>query len=826
MFRDTSSRSFPSYFSLLERTAIKVTDNRTFIPIFLAGKAFHCGLNSQVLSWDTIIEALVEYDYDDRDPAAVHLSLHGFPSANDPELVKLRVSVVSLSLQMIADGIPIDDFALLKIKSHLVNIIGFRDVLLVPSQVGRLFQVQFGEVSEIDDIALSCVNQFLTMMDASHPVDIPSSVMAGSSDLDERPTPVLVGSVFIDVFLTMFCSVKDLNSLPVLTRKNMLETLCIIIYKHDFESRVLKHLQQDLRHAVVRALECLDLDISYDLRQLALSVVNAFVKRWHSIMGSFIYTAVEAIANLVVSQSQRHSQDALSTQANAFLDASLTKYAQNGLFANLMKRQLRRDFFVVLKQVTDSNAKNNPTSPQSLCELLLRDVLTRVVDVDHNVLNNTRAYVEVVFHEGFDSELMQFTGQQLIQFSRRAAEWNPESMNPDPLLITCAIIVYHNKALSRDILSSVDTILRVLSSRLTIGTEGLSRLLQATSSLHRKTSSEATVTNVVLNSLLEILSDGLRSKARVPPSTLNSMIEVVTTTQTPGSFPPIVSHLSSFLDLVEPAIHFIQNHPWQDVEKDFAASLAAARLILQASAQDPNVMNRLSDHGTERAAHTNLRVRSWSILVIAALLEQKENWYAGLFAQLSGFSNAYHGSIRAYSQGIGTDSESAVIDLNYTYIAIKLWILLASKVSGSGDVVEDSQILAVWNELWPPFEGLIHQFELDLGGTLYLAIGTFVLSSVAELFTFMRTLHTPIVLDVSTHITTLNRLRQLGPGDTLNQKLTRALQYMSEPPPEMQFETLVNQAAKDVVAAEKLRLSESRVVKTLERHRRDIRATT
>ncbi|KAG6900874.1 hypothetical protein C0993_009992 [Termitomyces sp. T159_Od127] len=443
---------------------------------------------------------------------------------------------------------------------------------------------------------------------------------------------------------------------------------------------------------------------------------------------------------------------------------------------------MRQDFFAVLKQIVEGNARNNPTAPQSLSELLLRDVLTRGIDADQinfqNVLNNTRAYVEVVYHESFSSDLMQFTGQQLIQFSRRAIEWNPENMNPDSILITCAVVVHHNKALGRDILSSIDTILRALLSRLNVGTEGLSRLLQATSSLHKKTSNDTGVTNVVLHSLLEILSDGLRLKARVLPSTLKSMIEVVMTTDTPGGFSQIISR-PSFLGLVEPAIHFIQNHPWQDGEKDFAASLAAARLVLQASTQDPNIMNRLSEYGTEAR--------------------------------------------------LATSTETALIDLNYAYIAIKLWILLAFKVTESSCVAKDFQTWAVWNELWPPFEGLIDQFELDPGGALYLTAGTLVLSSVAELFIFLRTLHTQIALDVSVHITTLNRLRQLGPGDTLNQKLTRALQYMLEPPPEMQFEMLVNQAAKDVVAAEKLRTLDTRILqdrKTLERHRREIRAIT
>lgn len=52
---------------------------------------------------------------------------------------------------------------------------------------------------------------------------------------------------------------------------------------------------------------------------------------------------------------------------------------------------------------------------------------------------------------------------------------------------------------------------------------------------------------------------------------------------------------------------------------------------------------------------------------------------------------------------------------------------------------------------------------------------------------------------------------------------------MSEPPPETPIETLVNQAAKDIIAAEKLRILEARVAQEKrgpERHRRETRITT
>lgn len=61
-------------------------------------------------------------------------------------------------------------------------------------------------------------------------------------------------------------------------------------------------------------------------------------------------------------------------------------------------------------------------------------------------------------------------------------------------------------------------------------------------------------------------------------------------------------------------------------------------------------------------------------------------------------------------------------------------------------------------------------------------------------------------------------------------QVARALRCMSEPPPEMPIDTLVNQAAKDIVAAEKLRILEGRVAQERrggpERHRRETRVTT
>ena len=189
---------------------------------------------------------------------------------------------------MIADGISIDTFSLLKIKLHLVQILGFQNVSHSPAPSGYTFHVRIGEPDSIADIALPCVDQLLTVLDSHHPFQLAPSAMDSPYADDDTPLPLLVGTIFVDVSLIMFCAVKDILALPVLTVKSMLESLMVIIFKHDFESRTLKHLQKTLRNALQRVLELLLQDISYELRQLALSVIQACTKRWSGLMSSLV----------------------------------------------------------------------------------------------------------------------------------------------------------------------------------------------------------------------------------------------------------------------------------------------------------------------------------------------------------------------------------------------------------------------------------------------------------------------------------------------------------------------------------------------------------
>lgn len=108
-----------------------------------------------------------------------------------------------------------------------------------------------------------------------------------------------------------------------------------------------------------------------------------------------------------------------------------------------------------------------------------------------------------------------------------------------------------------------------------------------------------------------------------------------------------------------------------------------------------------------------MNIRAWNILAFSALLDPSESWISIMYAQLPTFSVAHHAVLRAYVQDGLSLPESAITDINHTYIAIKLWLMLAHKKSArdnSGNVTA----ISVWNELWPPFESLVNLLETEV----------------------------------------------------------------------------------------------------------------
>ena len=174
---------------------------------------------------------------------------------------------------------------LLKIKKYLAAVIGFENVIGIRQLDGQIVRVEFGEVATIAEGAAPCIEELTAILDSPLPFELTPSMMTFSYAQDDKPSKLLVGSLFVDLILVMFCSLKELSSLPEPTLKRILESLCIVVYKHDFESAALCHLQPRLRQAVSLSSELILQEISYELRQVALSFIQGFIKQCNKFMG-------------------------------------------------------------------------------------------------------------------------------------------------------------------------------------------------------------------------------------------------------------------------------------------------------------------------------------------------------------------------------------------------------------------------------------------------------------------------------------------------------------------------------------------------------------
>ncbi|KAF8654221.1 hypothetical protein AX16_003745 [Volvariella volvacea WC 439] len=753
----------------------------------------------KVLSWDAILEIYnssesVQPDTSNGVKADGLMDHSSRSTGHDREMIHLRVSTMVLALQLVADGISTNQHTLISLKYNLCQLLGYRDVSVMSTRDGQNLVVHFGEIKRISEHAYPCIDDLVQILDSAHRIEqpVPTSAMQ-----DRSPPPTLVGAVFVDMTLALFTSSVDTTALPVLTIKNLLEALCIIIYKYDFDDNTLRHCQQALRRAVLRASKLMLEEVSFEVRQLALSVVQAFIKRWNKFMGSTIYASFESTVKLITSHSH-HGQDALILQAKRFIESTLSTYSEHGLLVNLLKRSLDREFFIILKQILDADARQNTGS--SLRDTLFRDTFIRLEanDIERPVLEvtltNLQALIEVVHHQGYDHTLVLVVGQCIISLARRAQA--EEGFDATSILHIPTLLIQHNMMYSREILAYTETLLRISLTRLYVPLSSLTELLTVTGDLYRKFAANMTATNPVALVVFEILTESLRVKTKILPSTLKALVEAVTSDDIVQ-----ILGINASLNLTEHGIHFLYHHDLT-LNGDFPTSIAIARMILRAARHDPTVLNKFANYPVDKPSRQMQVIRAWNILLFAVVQDIDGKWGDPLLAHLPTFAVAHQNVLRCYSQPEFAIPETVLTDINHAYIALKLWIMVA-RYADKGIAATN-----VWQELWPPFESLVDASDKQL--PLPHTFTTLVSSSIADLFFFLATLHTQLSLQTSLHINLLNKIKQRGRTDASTNKVTRALRALIDPPPEVPMEGLVDQIAKEIIAAEKLRMLETK----------------
>lgn len=198
----------------------------------------------------------------------------------------MQGSVLHLSLQMLGDGMEIDSLSLMKLKVQFVRFMGFSNISVIPTSNHQSFYLKYSDIGEIFETSFACLDQLVHVVDSSHSLELPHSALGIADEHDDKTNSVLVGSIFVDATLCMVCTLRDLPSLPVLTLKSILESVYIIIQKYDFEDALFRHLQPLLRKAVFRIMGLLSkIDISYELRLLALTIAQTTIRRFYTFLG-------------------------------------------------------------------------------------------------------------------------------------------------------------------------------------------------------------------------------------------------------------------------------------------------------------------------------------------------------------------------------------------------------------------------------------------------------------------------------------------------------------------------------------------------------------
>ncbi|KAI9446343.1 hypothetical protein H4582DRAFT_1905062 [Lactarius indigo] len=718
----------------------------------------------RVLSWDVIIGVLLE---DDDMPSGedhknrlmpVRTSEIDISSVTvDPDVASLHICILLLSLKMIGSGISIDLPILLKLKKHLVHVLGFSNISTVRVPGSHLFYVAFDHTRNTPYDVSPCMDELSTVLDAPHPFSL------------------------------------DLLDLPILTTKRLIECLLLVMYKHDMESLPLRHLQGNLRRAVRR--------LGYELRQLALTVAQTYVKLWPNTAGSFVLECIEACSE-VIADVKSSKEDPLSSQATAFIETALLMFAENGIMIALFKRTRTENFFKVLRTCTENKIRSSPES-QGLRDILLRDTASRIVENDPEsfklVMHNLSLFIEKVHTGAYDPGLVRHIGLCLTGIVRRTADWSAESFDPSPLLLITCILIENNPTQTRDFLVYTDTILRAVLIRFITNQPSLVRILEVAKHLHVRIRKQTAPTdfrlehNRIMSTILETYGEGLRRKSRISPSTLAAIAEYD-----------------------------------KDLENSIIKLGADAELVLHGLEIDAEPIHQLFlEQPPEKSARL-LSIHVWNVLLLTALSHKFTRPGALLMGHFSVLSLTVSSSA---TQGL----VSAAANINHCYASVKLWLLLDLMLSQDPEspdgraAVSKAGPFVIWNELWPPFSDLISAHEADalnLKGQ-NVSLWSATSSVIADLFHFLREIHSVLTLETAVHEAILKRLRVPGQPEGSNTKLARTLRIIREPTPRSPWTKLLDQVKRDIITAEKLDMLESRdlnKVANLEKYRRDSRA--
>ncbi|KAI9498426.1 hypothetical protein BDB00DRAFT_754914 [Zychaea mexicana] len=714
------------------------------------------------------------------------------------EIENARVLMLTLALQMLGSNLPVDTVQISRLKYILVDCMGFNNCRRYVTS-GE-WVVTFGSMTY--DPANPLQNSFLIaasrglkkIMDSFAP--LPAETVASMApdvleqnrvELAENSSP---GVHFIDVVLKLFNSGVDVTSLNHMMLKIWLETILIVMYKHNILEREFEH---SIVNCMKQIIELLTKEISEENKLLILEILKCLLRRSDHLTAMVLSKQIMALGKLMTKLGNKMSEPVF-LKAKEFLKSAFLRFAVAGLFVLMFKNQTVSDsnnrdvdLFFVLRTVIDPE---DVVPDEDMHEIVylrdqpVRDVLDKLMKQQmerkafSTVLHNMCRYVETVHSHPYSESILNDYAIFLNTLTKHTAGWRRPEWDINPLFTMSAILLKEHPYHYAILLPQIQNLFRHGLQHCTINVENVVELLASYTVLISIPG--ASPDNVFVQIITEEVKNGLNSRTKLHKDTMLVLLELILWDSKPdheGWFAQVEQALpgehptatasggyrrvryfdASLPSLLEPLGFFLKLPPasQQFTKKDFKTYNTVAELLVNLCVEDNSNLYRI--FGMQKLDETRhcLRFLSWFLLAIlrepstSLLLVEFEDTIIELLVQT--FNSI---PIDFDTPDLNFSYSPAGESLVLSFLIVKAWVLLILRW-------EDNRP-TFWMSLWPALRRLLSRIDpetLSVAGNIGLSVWNLLLS----LLQFLFACRSPVIMhsngQAAQELMTLNEFR-------------------------------------------------------------------
>ncbi|KAI8096918.1 uncharacterized protein BX664DRAFT_257113 [Halteromyces radiatus] len=518
----------------------------------------------QVLQWESLLEALEanlpnnnstdgidildQYARPKKDMTRVQTTAND--DVDQREILEVdnnKVLMMSLALQMLSHHQSIDLVQMSRLKLLLVVNMGFDNCQRFNAANSGEWVVTFGVMHfDPDDAQQSammtnCTRGLKKVMDSFAPLPAetvatmaPEVLERNKLKLAENSSP---GVHFIDVALKLFTSGTKLTSLNHIILKSWLETILIVVYKHNILDRNYEH---SIINCMKQIIDLITKDISEENKLLILEILKCLLRKSDHLTAMVLSKQILALGKLMTKCGKRTSEPVF-LKAKQFLKSAFLRFAVAGLFVLLFKNQTVSetnnndvDLFYILRTVIDPE-DIVPDEEQPHVVYLLDQPVIDVLDkllkqqMDRKsfstVLYNMSKYVETVHSHPYPETVLNDYADFLNLLVKYTTGWRRSDWDINSLFTMSSILLMEHPYHFQILLPAIHVLFRHGLRHCNIQPECVVNLMAAYSSIATipGTPSE----NIFVEMILEEIRLGLTIKQKLHKDTLLTLLQLV-----------------------------------------------------------------------------------------------------------------------------------------------------------------------------------------------------------------------------------------------------------------------------------------------------------